>query len=118
MAISWGAGDKSIEDFLEEDLPFLIKSHYEDTINLLEKELTASQLTLVQAISRYPNLLLKIRYQIFFWFAQQMSTVQSQRNEDFYSHYSQVAKAYQKEYIYSFVKQQSSIIQEHIVTGS
>lgn len=115
MAMSWGEGTKTLEDFIEEDLPFLVKSHYEDTIKLLEEELTGSNISLVTAISRYPNLLLKLQYQLFFWFAQQMSTVSSEQNSDFYRHYCSVAEAYQKEYISSFVSRQICLIQEQIV---
>ena len=116
MGISWGAGAKTLEDFIEDDLAFLIKSHYQDTVALLEKKLANSEIALVDAISRYPNLLLKLNYQLFFWFAQQMSTVNSTENSDFYNHYCRVARAYQVDYINGFVDKQGFLIQEHSVS--
>ena len=116
MSMSWGEGHKTLDDFLESDLPFLLNSHYDDTVSLLEQSLDATETSLIAAISRYPNLLLKIKYNLFFWFSQQMSTVHSNENSDFYNHYCVVARAYQEDYINKFVAQQVAIILEQVTT--
>ncbi|VEP16107.1 hypothetical protein H1P_4040006 [Hyella patelloides LEGE 07179] len=97
---------QSLEDFLEEDLPFLIKSHYDDTIIIIKKELQLHNLSFDVVVSQYPNFLEKIKYHLFFFFAHQMSEITPEPNNDLYAHYCAIAKAYRNQYIYSFVENQ------------
>lgn len=97
---------QSLEDFLEEDLPFLIKSHYEDTIIVIKKELQLHNLSLDFVVSQYPNFLEKIKYHLFFFFAHQMSETIPEQNNDLYANYCAIAKIYRNQYIYSFVENQ------------
>ena len=106
MAISWAQKNQTLENFLEEDLPFLIKSHYEDTIIILKKELKSINLSLDYILIHYPNFLQRIKYHLYFSFAYQMSELRSDCNEDLYAHYSAIATAYRNQYIYYFVENQ------------
>lgn len=100
------AESQTLQDFLEEDLPFLIQSHYEDTIILLKQELRSIDLSLDLILARYPNFLEKIKYHLFFFFAHQMSEIELSNERDFYTEYSLIATAYRNQYIYSFVENQ------------
>ena len=112
--MSWSEGEQTLENFLEEDLPFLIKSQYEATLVVLKKKLELLNLSLDLIVSQYPNFLEKIKYHLFFFFAHQISIICSNTNNnyDFYDQYCSVALLYKNQYIYSFVDKQ---IQEQTV---
>ena len=94
------------ESFLEEDLPFLINSHYEDTVVMIKKKLQSYNSSLEILLIQYPNFLTKIRYHLFFWFAHQLSSPRFDDETDYYSNYCTVSMFYRSQYVYSFVKQQ------------
>lgn len=107
--------EQSLDDFLEEDLPFLIQPDYEATIIVLENRLRSQNSSLDVVISHYTNFLTKVRYHLFFFFAHQISELKSDSNSDFSTRYQFVAKAYQERYINFFVDKQ---IQEYLVKNS
>lgn len=109
---------QTLEDFIEEDLTFLIQPDYEATIILLKHKLQSpsdavsrsQNRSLDAVISHYPNFLTKVRYHLFFFFAHQISELKSDSDSDFSTYYQSVAKAYRERYINSFVDKQ---IQEY-----
>ena len=107
----WSEEEQTLEDFIEEDLPFLIKPHYEVTIIVLNSKLQQQNSSLDTVISHYPNFLTKVKYHLFFFFAHQISELKSDSNSDLYALYQSVAETYQERYIDSFVDKQ---IQEYI----
>ena len=106
MTIDKSKQKQVLESFLEEDLPFLISSHYEDTIVIIKQKLQYSGSSLDILLIQYPNFLTKIRYHLFFWFAHQLDNLQSNNNLDCDENYYTVSMAYRTQYIYSFVQQQ------------
>jgi hypothetical protein len=106
MVINWGQEEQNFSNFLEEDLPFLIQSQYEDTIILLKKELQLLNSSLDFVLTQYPNFLEKIRYHLYFFFAHQMSAMKLDNGSDFYTQYFLLSTAYHNRYIYSFVENQ------------
>jgi hypothetical protein len=106
MVINWSQEEQSFSNFLEEDLPFLIQSQYEDTIVLLKKELQLLDSSLELVIAKYPSFLEKIRYHLYFFFAHQMSAMKLNNSSDFYTQYFLLSTAYHNQYIYSFVENQ------------
>ena len=107
----WSEEEQTLEDFIEEDLPFLIKPNYEATIIVLENKLRSQNSSLDTVTSHYPNFLTKVRYHLFFFFAHQISKLKSHSNSDFSTLYQSVAEIYQERYIDFFVDKQ---IQEYI----
>jgi hypothetical protein len=106
MVINWSKEKQTLRDFLEEDLPFLMQSHYEDTIIILKQELQSLNLSLDLVLAKYPNFLEKIRYHLYFFFAHQMSAMELNNNSDFYTQYCLISTAYRNQYIDSFVEKQ------------
>lgn len=106
MTINESQEKQTLESFLEEDLPFLINSHYEDTIVIIKRTLQRHNYSFDLLLAQYPNFLNKIKYHLFFFFAHQMSSVKSNNNADYYAHYCTVSMAYRNQYIYPFVEQQ------------
>ena len=112
MEMSWQE-EQILEDFLEEDLPFLIKPHYENTLIVLKRKLQVFNSSLDIVSIQYPNFLEKIRYHLFFFFAHQINTNRTS-DRSFYASYCLVATAYQNQYIETFVENQ---IQDCLVRG-
>jgi hypothetical protein len=113
MAI-WSMEEQTLEDFIEEDLPFLIQPDYEATVIVLEKKLRAAKLacgrshnlSLDTVISNYPNFLTKVKYHLFFFFAHQMSELKLNNNNDFTILYQTIATTYREKYLDSFAEKQ------------
>lgn len=114
MAI-WSNEEQTLEDFIEEELPFLIQPDYEATVVVLENKLRSRQsrgaarslnLSLDTVTSYYPNFLTKVKYHLFFFFAHQMSELKLNNNSDFTTHYQSIAVAYRDRYINSFAEKQ------------
>ena len=116
MKMSWSEGEQTLEIFLEEDLPFLIQSQYNNTLVVLKKKLQLVNSSLDLIIFQYPNFLEKIKYHLFFFFAHQISMLWSNSNNDrdLFSHYYLVASAYENQYIYSFVDKQIQDISDKL----
>ena len=108
MEKSRGKRKEILEDFLEEDLPFLIEPHYKATIVVLKQKLQLINLSLDSITFHYPNFLEKIRYHLFFFFAHQINLIYSDSCDDcdFYDLYCSVALSYKHQYIHSFVNEQ------------
>lgn len=111
----WSEEKQTLEDFIEEDLPFLIQSHYEATIVVLKTKLQSQNRSLDAVTSDYPNFLTKVRYHLFFFFAHQISELSSHSNSDFNTLYQFVTETYQEQYIDSFVDRQ---IQEYLKSAN
>ena len=107
----WSEEEQTLEDFIEEDLPFLIKPHYEATIIILENKLRSQNSSIDTVTFHYPNFLTKVRYHLLFFFAHQISELKSDSNSNFSTLYQSVAETYQERYIDSFVNKQ---VQEYI----
>ena len=106
----WSKEEQALEDFIEEELPFLIQPDYEATIIVLEENLRSHNLSLDTVTSHYPNFLTKVKYHLFFFFAHQMSELKLNNKSDFATTYQSIATTYRERYINSFVEKQ---IQEY-----
>lgn len=106
MTINWSEREQTLKEFLEDDLPFLIQSHYEETIIFIKQKLQEIDISFDLIIDQYPNFLEKIRYHLYFFFAHQMSEMELSNSSDFYSQYCLIADIYRNQYIYSFVQKQ------------
>ena len=110
----WSKEEQTLEDFIEEDLSFLIQPDYEATVIVLEKKLRtvklaygrSHNLSLDTVISHYPNFLTKVKYHLFFFFAHQMSELKLNNNNDFTTLYQTIATTYREKYLDSFAEKQ------------
>lgn len=97
---------QSLEDFLEEDLPSLIKPDYENTLIHLEKRLLDFNLSIEKVSAFYPNFLEKIRFHLVFFLANQLSSPKYRNFDNFPDRYRAVSLLFQDHYVLSFVEKQ------------
>lgn len=97
---------QSLEEFLEDDLPSLIKPDYENTIIHLEKRLVDFNLSIEKVLVYYPNFLEKIRFHLVFFLANQLNSSKYREFDNFQDRYRAVSLLYQDHYVLSFVEKQ------------
>ena len=97
---------QSLEDFLEEDLPFLITPDYENTILYLEKRLLDFNLSIDKVSAYYPNFLERIRFHLVFFLANQLNSSKYRGFDNFRDRYRAVSLVFQDHYVLSFVEKQ------------
>ncbi len=106
---------QSLEDFLEEDLPLLIKPDYENTITHLKRRLLDFDLSIAKVSDYYPNFLEKIRFQLVFFLVNQLNSAKYLEFDSFQERYRAVSLIYQDHYVHSFVeKQVQEILQRQV----
>ncbi len=115
-SMHWINAEKSLEQFLEEDLPFLVKPHFKDTLTIILEHVRVFQISMDMIIEEYPNFMETLNIQIYLYFAERMSQRRFSSNSDFYQCYSLIAVDYQNQFIYSIAESQikSQYIQDTI----
>lgn len=101
---------QSLEDFLEEDLPSLIKPDYENTLTHLDRRLLDFDLSIEKVSTDYPNFLEKIRFHLVFFLANQLNSEKYRQFDNFQDRYRAISLLYQDHYVLSFVEKQVQAI--------
>ncbi len=114
--MDWISAEKSLQQFIKQDLPFLIKPHFNDTLNIIVAYLQSFDISLDLVLEKYPNFIETLHLQIYLYFADRMGQNHLNSNSDFYHDYCSLAVNYQSEFIYYIVESQikSSYIQDVI----
>jgi len=97
---------QSLDDFLEEDLPSLIKPDYENTLIHLERRLLDFNSSIEKVSVYYPNFLEKIRFHLVFFLANQLNSSKYRGLDNFQDRYRAVSLLFQDHYVLSFVEKQ------------
>ncbi|WP_139253611.1 hypothetical protein [Hydrococcus rivularis] len=98
--------EKSLEEFIEKDLPLLVKPHCNDTIKILTNAIESYHISFKDVLARNPVFLEWVKQRIYLYFASHIKNLDPTNNEEFYACYGAIALQYQREYIYSFTEVQ------------
>ncbi len=98
--------EKSLEEFLEQDLPFLVKPHFKDTLTIILEYLKFFHVSIDVILEQYPNFIETLNIQIYLYFAERMNKKVFTANSDFYQYYCAIAVDYQSQFIYSVAESQ------------
>lgn len=104
--MQWLNAEKSLEKFIEEDLPLLSQPHYKDTIEVMSQILKRFEISWDNFLAKYPNYPEWVQQQILQYFTMGMKEANPCSNAEFYSYYGLIATQYQKNYLYYFVENQ------------
>ena len=104
--MNWINAEKSLEDFLKQDLPFLVKPHCQDVIHIITQNLQSLNISIDIILGYYPNYIDHLHKQVYLYFVHYMSKAKLNKNSEFYTYYCSLAVEFQNKDIYTFIDRQ------------
>ena len=107
--MKWINAEKDINDFIQQDLPFLVKPHCQDTMYIIEQYFEeVINISIDKIVENCPNFIEQVHEQVYRYFYYYISQGNFNRNSGFYAYYSSLAIKFQNEDIYKLVELQVS----------
>lgn len=107
--MKWINAEKSLEDFIEQDLPFLVKPHCQDAICIINEYLEqVFNISIDLLLADCPDFIHQISQKAYLYFQFYLKKAELNRNGDFYACYGVIAEEFQNKGIYTLIEIQLS----------